>query len=397
MRPVVLVIYTDAAWHPTVRFTAQMLSERGISVDILYRKPPPNHTFTAGVDFGQNTRLHPVGHGHTGWCDRGTYLIFVLRACLLSMRLHPDCVIGYERLGFVAAALAARLNTKAVLLYHNFDLPPADRSSFLFRWFMRLEYRWMRRATAVIASSPGRAALLKQEAQMDRDPFVVKNCQRLDSPLLATGELTRILHRRGLRFERLVVRLGTMGPQHAIEATIRSIPGWGGNWGLVLAGAASGSYLTDLEALAESLGVKDRVVILPSVPQSLWSDCLYSAHLGIALYEPGNINHASMAGAGNKLNLYLKAGIPSVVSALPDFEAFARRYGACEVAVPGDPSSIAEAVNAIFSNDAGYQSYCREASHAFETEYHFETQFRPVLNTLMRHARAGRGDEAIHE
>jgi len=148
-------------------------------------------------------------------------------------------------------------------------------------------------------------------------------------------------------------------------------------------GVAFEGFLKEIQDLVCSLGLEERVMFLCSVPYSLWYDCLYAADLGVALYEPGDINNQNMAGAGNKLNLYLKAGIPSLVPAIPDFVSFVQRSGAGVVADPSDPKSIARAVNDVFSDRTHYDSYCQNARHTFETEFNFETQFAPVLHRLM--------------
>ena len=161
------------------------------------------------------------------------------------------------------------------------------------------------------------------------------------------------------------------------------MPQWAGNWGLILAGVPVPSYLAELENLIEQYGLVQRVVLLPAVPYSLWYDCLYSAHLGIALYEQNDdINHLSMAGAGNKLNLYLKASIPCIVPNISDFVHFVDRYHAAVVASSCEPAAIAESVNATLADTARYTDLCMNARLAFETEYNFETQFAPMLEAL---------------
>jgi glycosyltransferase involved in cell wall biosynthesis len=138
-----------------------------------------------------------------------------------------------------------------------------------------------------------------------------------------------------------------------------------------------------MQKLVDELGLANKVILLPSVPYSLWYDCLYSAHLGICLYEPCNLSHVYMAGTSQKFNNYLLAGIPSIVSNSPDFIAFVERYKTSKVAHATDPHSIAQAVNSIFCNSEEYALYCRSVKHAFETEFNFEKQFEPILRQLI--------------
>jgi glycosyltransferase involved in cell wall biosynthesis len=215
------------------------------------------------------------------------------------------------------------------------------------------------------------------------------NCFPLSWPRQKTGELQRLLDNKGLCFDRLVVHLGSIDPFHGIEATVRSVPEWKGNWGLILAGFSNGSYLEDMQKLVEKLGLANRVIFLPAVSYGLWYDCLYSAHLGICLYEPCNLSHAYMAGTSQKLNNYLVAGIPSIVSSSPDFISFVERYGTSKVAEATDPRSIAQAVNSLLCDPEEYAVHCRAVKHAVESEFNFEKQFEPILRQLVeaRHAR----------
>jgi glycosyltransferase involved in cell wall biosynthesis len=291
-------------------------------------------------------------------------------------------VIGYDAFGVVAAYLATSASIDAELIYHNFDL--ATGESTAMRSLIAMEGLAARHARAVLTSSPARAAELRDRARLGRDPIVLMNCQRLSGRMQKTGELHQRLRDGGFASARIVLRLGTLGPGHGIEATLRSVPQWKGNaWTLVLAGSPTERYLRELSSLVETLGLQNQVLLLPSVSREFWYDCLYSADLGIALYELGNINHASMAGAGNKLNLYLKAGIPSVVPALPDFETFLHLYGGGEAADPRDPASIARAVNSILGDSEKYASFCRAARAAFESEFNFEKQAGPLLDEVL--------------
>lgn len=379
---VLLVIWQDPAWHPTVIHTAQVLSEHGLHVEILSKAVAVQRRFLDGIDFGRNVRVRFVSQAETPRAGRRAYLDFVWRVCRAAQRSKPSCVIGYDVHGFMAAYAATKLVRGSRLIYHNFDLQDPVPSSLMGRLLGAAERVGARRAHLVAVSSGGRAEIFRARARLPCRPLVVGNCQRVKVPRQKTGELRTILGDKGMTFDRLVVRLGALGPGHGIEATVRSVPLWEGNWGLVLAGFV-GNYLKELESLVRSVGVEDRVVILPAVTPDLWYDCLYASDLGIALYEPGSINHESMAGAGNKLNLYLKAGLPSVVSDVPDFRALVNQYRFGELADPGSPESISRAVNAILSDSERHAEYARNATSAFLTEFNFEKQFDRMLRRVL--------------
>jgi glycosyltransferase involved in cell wall biosynthesis len=76
------------------------------------------------------------------------------------------------------------------------------------------------------------------------------------------------------------------------------------------------------------------------------------------------------------------AGIPSIVPKTPDFESFVEQYGTSKIAEVNDPSSIAQAVNALLSDPVEYAQYCDNVKKAYESEFNFEKQFEPVLERL---------------
>lgn len=381
---VLLTIWADPAMYLATTFTAQTLSERGICVDLLYRQPNSHLDVAGDVEFGIRTRMRPVGGGYTGWRDKIDYAKFIIKAIALARRDMPNAIIGYNTLGFVAAFITTRICPNSKLIYHNFDFDVSAKGLGLFgRLLRRVELFAARRAEITIFPSPGRAEKYKEMAQLTSEPFSVLNCFPLFWARQKTGELQRLLEDKGLSFDRLVVRLGSIDPFHGIEATIRSVLKWRGNWCLVLAGFSNGSYLEDMQKLADKLGLANRVIFLPSVSYALWYDCLYSADLGICLYEPTNLSHANMAGTSQKLNNYLVAGIPSIVSNSPDFISLVELYNTSMVVEPTDPHAIAQAVNLLLSNTEEYAFYSTAAKNAFESEFNFEKQFEPILRRLV--------------
>jgi hypothetical protein len=90
-----------------------------------------------------------------------------------------------------------------------------------------------------------------------------------------------------------------------------------------------------------------------------------------------------MAGTSQKLNNYLVAGIPSIVSNSPDFISFVEKYKTSKVAEATDPISISQAVNSLLCNPEEYAEHCQAVKQAFESEFNFEKQFEPILSRLV--------------
>ena len=377
---VILTLWADPAMYLATVFTSQLLSKSGMNVDLVYRAPNNDLDVAGSVDFGENAQKHPVGSGKAGWSDKFEYMVFVVRLFSIALKQRPDVIVGYNRLGLLAAFLVKVCFPKIKLIYHNYDF---DKSR-LIDLLGRIEIFAANHADLTIFPSPGRAKLYKDLGSLTTEPVSVMNCYSLDYKLEATGELAKILKERGLRFEKLVVRLGMIGPYHGIKSTLRSIPEWDDGYGFVMCGFSSQGYLQEVDEVIRELELEKRVLVLPTVSNSLWYDVLASADLGIALYsnDPMNIGHNLMAGTSQKLNGYFVKGIPSVVPNSPDFVSFVDKHGTSKCVDVSNPRSIAAAVNSMFENHSEYERYRENVTKAFLSEFNFEKQFEPVLRWI---------------
>lgn len=360
-----------------------MLSERGLAQMILYRAPSPDLDVGSGTSFGEGVTLTRVGRGSAGWRDKAAFALFAVKACRLVRAQRPQVIIAYNLFAVVVGHMARRFWPEARMVYHNFDLADPDELGLLGRLMRRVEHRAARRADRVIVSSPGRAQVFQDQANLAETPISLYNSQRRKDPLGHGGELRRVMAERDVDFETVVLHLGSIGPKHGLEATIRSIPSWRAGWGFVVAGFPEGSFPAAMASLAADLGVQRRVLFLHSVGPSLWNSCLAEASVGISLYEAGNVNHAHMAGASQKMSFYLKAGVPVIVPTHSDFQSFLARFPCGVAADPEDARSVGDAVNAVLSDPDRYDAFRDETRSAFETEYNFEKQFEPILRWVL--------------
>jgi len=377
---VALVIWTNPDYYQAVIYTAQILSERGHKVDILCQNTKED--FFGNVDYGSSIRVWRVGSRNKGFRNYIAFLKFLFFTMYKNIRMKYDLIIGYDMFGFAAAFLMTRIKNPPALIYHNFDLSDMKYLNFFGRQVKRLEYAGACKANAVVFSSEGRAQIFKEEARLLHEPLIIMNCQRISPNYRKTDELQKILGKKGIKADKVVIRLGSIGPGHAIEATVRSVEYWQDNWALVFLGVPLGNYITLMQKLVSDLGLTRRVSFIPYASYDLWNSYLYNADLGLALYEPVNINHQTMAGAGQKMLFYLKAGIPSILPALPDFIGMVNKYRFGVVANPNEPQSIAEAVNNVLGDERQYNDLAQAAKEAFFSEFNFEKQFSPILKLI---------------
>jgi glycosyltransferase involved in cell wall biosynthesis len=383
-----LIIWADPRPYIATIFTANMLSKQGFSVDLIYRKSNISQQIKGDIECDINTKLHPIVSESNDWKDKINYLYLAIKVVILSWRERPDVVIGYNKMGLLVASILKKIYPNTKLIYHNYDYDHSDftdqsERSWLSKFLSRLELKMARNADLTIFPSNARGEKYKELANLSKDPLTVMNCYPLRWNTQKTGELKEVLSNNNLSFDKLVVRLGMIGPFHAIETSIRSVLEWKGNFGLILAGfCPDREYLNKIRQLVNELKLGDRVVILPSVSNSLWYDCLLSADLGLALYEPWNLSHAHMAGTSQKLNGYFVAGIPSLVPNTVEFIEFVQRYKTSKVVDVNNPSSIAQGVNSLLSDNSEYEIYQHNVNKAFKSEFNFNKQFSSTLEWI---------------
>ena len=374
---IVQLIYQDPGYHPPVHFSCQLLAELGHVVQLLARTPEAGMGVPGGYDLGPGSTLIAVGQGRAGLGDKIDYLRYVL--AIRRALKNADLVIAYNFLAAGALALADPFG-RVPVVYHNLDLIELDELHGASKFLKSKELAIARRAFFVMTSSPARTERFALAAGLSTLPSTVMNCQRAIALPPSTGELRKILAERGLRWNKIVARLGLMAPNNAIENTIRASKLWPPSCGLVLAGIPAPGFLEQIAALIISEGVQDRVLVLSAVPYPLWYDILQSADIGSALYEPHDFGNQSMAGAGNKLNLYLRAALPCLVPDIGDFRAFAAIYPVGPLVDSANVQAIADAVTAMLARDLSPERAA--AADAVKRAFSFEHQYQPALNAI---------------
>mgnify|MGYP003329325927 CR=1 FL=1 len=122
------------------------------------------------------------------------------------------------------------------------------------------------------------------------------------------------------------------------------------------------AYLTEndleFEELADSLGVRDRLHIVPPVPSTQVVSYLSTANVGVHPLLPGSPNH-EMA-LPNKLFEYLHAGLPVVVSDCTAQVEFLEEHPVGLVHRAGDAHDLARAVTDVLADRTRYAQRCTD-------------------------------------
>jgi glycosyltransferase involved in cell wall biosynthesis len=374
-RVVQAVLYTNPDGLPPAINAARVLSRAGFRVDMICRDYKQRWT----IAYPPGTTVRRVKKRASS--SSLEYVDFVVRAIRMADR-SAVAIVGHEMHGLVPARLLATLSRKP-LIYHCHDFVEVTRRvSAGARVVRALERRFARTADVVVVPDAGRAEVIARELRLTRPPLVVANAP-LERPSGSREVLREALRGRGLCFEATVLRQGVLGPGHAIEATLRSLPQWAGKrWGFVLMGSGERRYLDGLMDLAASLGVEEQFAILPPVGYDEVARFTVGGDVGHALYDPVNVNHSYMGTASNKVMEYMAAGLPILVSDTDSFRPLVQRYACGTTVDETSPSAIAVAVNSLLGNPERRRAMGEAGARAFDEVFSYERQFAPLLEAI---------------
>jgi glycosyltransferase involved in cell wall biosynthesis len=203
-----------------------------------------------------------------------------------------------------------------------------------------LERRWIRKAAGVITVSDAFADQLVRRYGIPR-PIVVLNVPdatretTVDVPEALKGPGVKLLYVGGIQRAR--------GLEQAIRA-LAELP----RARLVLMGPAFPDEESSLRALAESLGLFDRVAFVPPVPHGAVVSVAKHATLALVPFQDVGLSHRLTI--PNKLFEAIHAGLPVVASDFPEIRRVVEENDIGVVCDAGDPHAIAAAVNSLISD-----------------------------------------------
>lgn len=330
---VAMLLHKSVEHDSRVRREARTLSEAGHAVTVVELDPGARGTLDG---FARMSASPPA------WIRdvlpfqayRVVFLAFFVRR-LISLR--PDVIHAHDAAMLLPGLLGARL-TAARLVYdsHEFATGVPYRDGAWARFVSGIERLAVPRAAALITVSDGIADRLQQLYGLRSRPVVVRNVTDLVPPAAPTGALRA---RLGIGPEvSLVLHQGAPAPDRGGEQLIdamRQLP----DAHLVFLGSSPfAGYEDALRARADGANVH----FLPSIPLADLLAHTADADVGVSLLQDTCENHR--LALPNKLFEYLRAGVPVVVSDLPEVAGLVRGRGLGWPVAQDRPSSIAAGV-----------------------------------------------------
>lgn len=143
----------------------------------------------------------------------------------------------------------------------------------------------------------------------------------------------------------------------------------------------NGDVIPQLKDLVGKEQLEEKVRFIPrQTPEKLFQYTV-QCDLGCSLEKDTNLNYRYCL--PNKLFDYIRAGIPALVSDLPEMSHIIAESCVGEVLQEHSPHAIAAAINRIFSNENQYRQYQQNTKTAAE-RYCWENEL-PVLKQIYLH------------
>jgi glycosyltransferase involved in cell wall biosynthesis len=138
----------------------------------------------------------------------------------------------------------------------------------------------------------------------------------------------------------------------------------------------------ELRALIAREDLADRVRIVAPVPPGDVVAYAAGAAIGVIPYEPVGLNNTYTT--PNKLFDYMAAGLPVAASRLPELIRFVEQGEIGLTFAPGDPTSLAGALNKILADPERY-ARMRKRAQVAARRYTWERESRKLLALYEEH------------
>jgi glycosyltransferase involved in cell wall biosynthesis len=319
---------------------------------------------------------------------RGVRLLLHLRGLERALvATRPQILHAHDSDALAPVArVAQRLRIPFILDAHELWLGRQPRgrgriySSLFWLFYALVERRHVPRAAGHITVSPVIARYL--EGRYGVGPVtLVPNYPELEPGPPRRLELRELPGGRQLPDGvPIVLHLGSAMPGRGVEQVVQALALLPGVH-LVLLGAGD-TGLRMRAGVAAAHGVADRVHVLPPVATKDVVAAAAGATIGVAPIIPDTPNNA--ASMPNKLFQYLAAGLPVVVSDLPQLRAVVAESGAGIAVDTREPRNIAAAIAELLADPARLAERGRLARSAVEERYGWPLAARELLN-VYRH------------
>lgn len=373
---VLYILYANPASYPPLEHSARILADDEWTVHILGIAVAGQESIVIAEYKGIKTTI--LSACSPGWRQKLHYLRFVLCACWLALRLNCLWIYASDLLS-TPTALVLKGVLRRKVVYHEHDSPSHNSKSFFVRICMFCRMWLAKKANCIVIPNIARSQQFALENNVsEKNIHCVWNCPARSEAEIYGGKKSDdfwIIYHGSIVPDRLPLDFFDALTLVPDRIKLRII-------GYETVGSIG--YIGKMQDRANKLGVSHRVKFLGALPRQNVLDWCRESNVGLA-FMPINcvdINMVHMVGASNKPFDNLAAGIPLLVSDLPEWREMFVEPGYAKVCNPNDPANIAEALLQLFQNPQITQESGQLGRKKIIADWNYEHQFLPVLRLL---------------
>ncbi len=305
------------------------------------------------------------------------YIQFALHLVVQLVRQRSDVYVASDFYSLPFCALAARW-WGSMLFYDSREIYtelPAFHDKTFFKCIVQYTEKWCVRRARFVMTTGSMDARYLSDLYGIRNTVLLRNLpcmQRVSSAVdYACGFPASVSGK-------LLVYQGILVPGRGIETAFRvlqKLP----SVGLVLLG--EGEFNPYYRKMSESLGIRDRVLFAGKIPQEALLRHTAGADIGLSLID--NVCENNFLALPNKLFEYIMAGLPVVVSDLPQMKEVVEKYRVGAVVPAGDADAVVEVLHQWDCRPGEFNELkknCRKACRILN----WETEFNKVYERLFQ-------------
>lgn len=290
---------------------------------------------------------------------------------------QPDLIMSDDLPGLVGASIAARrLGVPHIHDCHELYLESTSLRPYERRALWPVEKAYMKRADSVVIVNE--TIRDEYEKRYGVRGIVLRNA----APAVASEIRSNPMDLRALtgipRRSKIVLYQGGLVPGRGLDVCVKAALYFPDGVHLVFVG--KGKMHEELVAMADELGVADRVHFLPAVEPGELPAFTAGADVGVIPYQPVSRNNEYAL--PNKAFEYPAAGIPFVASDLPELRRLTTTAHCGEVYDSFSPEDLGEAVRTVLDPER-YPAY-RQNAENFGRENNWETERTVLVSEINR-------------
>jgi glycosyltransferase involved in cell wall biosynthesis len=344
-----------------VRRTCRFLSAQGYHVTVIAESLSSSDD-KLDIDGVRVVRLNDKGLP----TKKGRFIKYMVRAALLGMDIEADIYHAFDLDTLAPAVFAAMINRgRVVYESHEYyvGLAPLLKRPLVKAVWILLEKSLIYRVDTVITVSESIAERLSGRYAIEK-PEVIYSCSEMKNPS-KSNRLRDIFNIPEGKM--IAIYAGILCRGRGLEL-LPEVFARAENAVLVLVG--QGELDDRLKKQCERLNLENRVFFIDTTDYDSLDEYYRSADIGIMLIE-ADAESKRMA-LPNKFFASLAAGLPVIVSDIPELSSLVKRYG-LGLVTSYDIDDVVAAVE-MLANDSQYYDRCRKNALDFSGKFTWEKE-----------------------